>query len=113
MAYILVNGQDANTAMRWQYINADSGVMAWVLRHGEAVIINDVLANERFNPTIDIPAGVNAETLMVIPVISREQRMGIITLINKGGDGMFTDDDQTLVWLMSRFAGELLQRMSR
>ncbi|MFT5176321.1 MAG: hypothetical protein ACI8W7_004516, partial [Gammaproteobacteria bacterium] len=31
---------------------------------------------------------------------------------NKRVDGMFTDDDKTLTWLMGRFAGELLHRMS-
>jgi hypothetical protein len=33
-------------------------------------------------------------------------------VLNKRDHGMFTDDDQTLMSLMSRFAGQLLHRMS-
>lgn len=112
LVYVLVNGPQSNPQMTWQRINADTGVSGWVLRHSEAAIVNEALTDERFDISSDVPEGVRAETLMCIPIIGPDKNLGVITLINKSVDGMFTDDDKTLTWLMGRFAGELLHRMS-
>ena len=112
LVYVLVNGAESDARMVWQRINAEAGVSGWVLRHGEAVIINDALADERFDMSSDVPGDVTAETLMCIPIVGQNRNLGVITLINKRVDGMFTDDDQTLTGLMGRFAGELLHRMT-
>ena len=112
LVYVLVNGPQSNSQMTWQRINADTGVSGWVLRHSEAAIVNEAFADERFDISSDIPEGVTAETIMCIPIIGSDKNLGVITLINKRVDGMFTDDDKTLTWLMGRFAGELLHRMS-
>ena len=112
LVYVLVSGAHSSAQMTWQRISADSGVSGWVLRHGEAAIVNEAFADERFDIRVDIPQGVSAETLMCIPIIGQDKNLGVVTLINKRSDGMFTDDDKTLTWLMARFAGELLHRMS-
>ena len=109
---ILVNGTQSGARLTWQRIGVDAGLCGWVLHHGEAVIVNEAHADERFDMSSDIPEGITAETLMCVPIIAQNKSLGVITLINKRVDGMFTDDDQTLAWLMGRFAGELLHRMS-
>lgn len=112
LVYVLVNGTQSSARMAWQRIDAGTGVSGWTLRHGEAAIVNEAHVDERLNISSDIPKGITAETLMCVPVIGKNKPLGVITLINKRVDGMFTDDDQTLAWLMGRFAGELLHRMS-
>jgi GAF domain-containing protein len=109
---ILVNGTHSGARMTWQRIGVGAGLCGWVLRHGEAAIVNEAHADERFDMSSDVPEGIAAETLMCVPIIAQNKSLGVITLINKRVDGMFTDDDQTLAWLMGRFAGELLHRMS-
>jgi len=109
---ILVNGTQSGARMTWQRIAVGAGLCGWVLRHGEAAIVNEAHADERFDMSSDTPEGITAETLMCVPIIAQNKSLGVITLINKRVDGMFTDDDQTLAWLMGRFAGELLHRMS-
>jgi GAF domain-containing protein len=112
LVYILVNGEQSDASMTWQRVSADTGIAGWVLRHGEAAIVNEASSDERFDMRNDIPEGITAETLLCIPVIAQDKNLGVITLLNKRVDGMFTDDDQTLAWLLGRFAGELLHRMS-
>ena len=113
LVYVLVNGPQSDAQMVWHRIDAGTGVCGWVLRHREAAIINELPADERFDMSTDIPEGATAEALMCIPVVGQDTNLGVITLINKRVDRMFTDDDLTLTWLMGRFAGELLHRMTR
>lgn len=113
LVHVLVSGTQSDTAMLWQRVSADKGVVGWVLQQVDAAIINEPSADDRIDEKTDIPAGITAETLMCIPVLGKDEVLGVITVFNKRVDGMFTDDDQTLSWLMGRFAGELLYRMSK
>jgi transcriptional regulator with GAF, ATPase, and Fis domain len=113
LVYVLVSGTQNDTGMLWQRVSANKGISGWVLQHVDAAIINDPSADDRVDEKTDIPEGITAETLMCIPVLGKDEVLGVITLFNKRVDGMFTDDDQTLGWLMGRFAGELLYRMSK
>lgn len=113
LVHVLVSGSQSDAAMLWQRVSADKGVSGWVLKHTEAAIINEPSADDRVDEKTDIPEGISADTLMCIPVVGKDEALGVITLFNKRVDGMFTDDDQTLGWLMGRFAGELLYRMSK
>ena len=112
LVYVLVNGAQSDARMSWQRTGTDTGVCGWVLRHGEAAIVNEPPVDERFDMSNDIPEGIIAETLMCVPVNGQDKNLGVLALINKRVDGMFSDDDQTLTCLMGRFAGELLHQMS-
>ena len=114
LVYVLISdsGKASDARTPWHRTSADTGICGWVLRHGEATIVNDASADDRFDQSSDIPEGVTVETLMCIPVVGQDKNLGVLTLHNKRVGGMFTDDDLTLACLMGRFAGELLHRMS-
>ena len=50
--------------------------------------------------------------VMAVPVMGRGEVLGVLEVVNKGAEGLFVEDDQTLMSLMSCFVGELLYRMS-
>lgn len=113
LVHVLTSGTQSDAGILWQRASADKGVSGWVLQHVDAAIINNPSADDRIDEKTDIPDGITAETLMCVPVRGKDEVLGVITLFNKQVDGMFTDDDQTLAWLLGRFAGELLYRMSK
>lgn len=96
----------------WQTAPAGDGMLGWVLRRGEAIIANEAPSDERFDASVDQPAGLTAETLLLVPVIGRDKTMGVVRIVNKRDNGLFDEDAQTLVSLMGRFAGELLAGMA-
>lgn len=110
---VLVHGLADAEQRTWQRAPADSGFAGWALRHAKALIANDARSDERYCDSLEHECGVAVNSLLVVPVIGRERVLGVFQFLNKSERGMFGDDDQTLVTLMSRFAGELLHRMSR
>ena len=112
LVFVLVAGEVPAERLRWQRIPAGSGIAGWVARHREPVIANDVRRDERFYPTVDETVGFDTESVLAVPVLARGKALGVLEVLNKGHHGMFSEDDQTLLSLMSRFAGELLHRMS-
>lgn len=110
---ILVHGLGDAQPRTWHRTPADTGFAGWVLRHAQAFIANDARSDERYCDSLEEQAGMAVESLLAVPVIGRDRVLGVFQLVNKCDRGMFGEDDQTLVALMSRFAGELLHRMSR
>jgi GAF domain-containing protein len=110
---VLVHGLADAEQRTWQRVPADAGFAGWALRHAKALIANDARSDERYCESLEHECGMAVNSLLVVPVIGRERVLGVFQFLNKSERGMFGDDDQTLVTLMSRFAGELLHRMSR
>lgn len=110
---VAVLSAGAGDAEPWRRSPAGAGVAGWALRRREPVIANDAAADERFDAEADRPAGRAAHSLLVVPAIGGERAMGVFAIADKRGHGLFGDDDQVLVSLMGRFAGELLVRMQQ
>jgi GAF domain-containing protein len=110
---VLVHGPRGSEAGAWRRTAADAGFAGWALRHRQPLIANAARSDERFRESLDDEAGVAVESVLAVPVLAQDRALGVCQLVNKRAHGMFGEDDQTLVALMCRFAGELLHRMSR
>ncbi len=73
-------------------VRIGQGICGWVAATGEAVIIQDVLANSHFLPDIDDRTGLQTRNILCVPMISNGRVGGIVQLINKKGSS-FTDED--------------------
>lgn len=72
------------------------GVAGWVLEHGETVIVNDVLSDQRFFRSADMKSGFKTRNIICIPVCSKGRIIGVLEGINKK-DGDFSEDDGELI----------------
>ena len=113
LVFVLVEGEVPAGQLAWHRIPCDAGLAGWVMAHREAIIANDARADDRFYPEVDEALGFVTESLLAVPVIGQDRVLGVLEVVNKREHGMFDEDDQTLLVLMSRFAGELLHRMSQ
>jgi len=112
LVFVLVAGEVAPDRLAWQRIPAGTGIAGWVAQHREPLIVNDAQRDERFYPAVDSAVGFATRSVLAVPVIARGRALGALEVVNKRHQGMFNEDDQALLSLMSRFAGELLYRMS-
>jgi two-component system NtrC family sensor kinase len=67
----------------------DEGVPGWVVRQREPLIINDASADQRVHPYV-VELGV--QSVMAIPLITREQILGVLNLFGLSGVNAFDDE---------------------
>lgn len=78
----------------------DSGIAGYVFKTGQAEIIDDPYADERFNRSVDMQTGLVTRSIMCVPLTSgRGETIGVAELLNKRS-GHFTIDDLALFMKM-------------
>ena len=71
----------------------DAGIVGDVIRSGQAVQVDDVTTDERFNPEVDKETGYTTRNLLCVPLRDGEgEIMGAFELINRL-EGHFDQDD--------------------
>ncbi|MBA4416668.1 MAG: hypothetical protein C0392_01965 [Syntrophus sp. (in: bacteria)] len=86
----------------------DAGIAGWVFAHKEPLIVNNVSNNPYFHPEIDTMEGLQAKSIMCVPLINRtKQCVGVYQAFNKRSSfGMYVDfaeDDVELLYALSSF----------
>lgn len=70
-----------------------SGLAGAVAVSGEAIILDDVYKDPRFNPANDQKTGYVTRSMLVLPIMNQQEvQIGVLQLINKR-TGLFTDSD--------------------
>lgn len=91
-------------------MDAHSGIVGSALHSGEAIVLNDVYADERFNSSIDEKTGYKTHTMMVIPMRNEDHEViGAIQVINKKENATFTDVDLKHLMLAATYVGETIK----
>jgi diguanylate cyclase (GGDEF)-like protein len=102
----MLDGADPADVVALLRVEIGEGFTGWVAQHGEPMLINDALDDERgktIDGTDDIP-----ESMLVVPMLYEGRALGVIVLSQLGFDRFSTDDLQT----MSIFAGYAAQAMA-
>ncbi len=78
-------------------IPADRGVAGWVASHGEALIIPDAYADQRFHPLVDKQTGYKTRSILCVPLRNNQGDLtGVLQVLNKR-EGTFDDYDLELL----------------
>jgi signal transduction histidine kinase len=76
---------------------AGVGLAGDVMRHGNAVIVNDTSRDERFYDETDKTTGFKTRRLLAVPLSGVGGRLGVIEVLNRYDDLPFTAEDQRLL----------------
>ncbi|MCU0586637.1 MAG: GAF domain-containing protein [Syntrophobacteraceae bacterium] len=76
---------------------ADAGIAGAVLSSRKSEIINEVQEDSRFYPRFDAESGVQTRNMIAIPLVTGDEPVGVLEVINKAGGLPFTDDDHLLL----------------
>lgn len=80
------------------------GVVGWVAKYREPVIVNDAASDPRVDPEIEKLGNIRIRSVLTVPLIGRGQTIGVIEAINKT-EGEFTDADlDVLIGLANQIA---------
>ncbi|MFQ5719798.1 MAG: GAF domain-containing protein [Acidobacteriota bacterium] len=90
-------------------LRAGKGIVGHVLESQRPVIVNDVQTDERHDPEFDRRVGIVSRSVLVAPLISRGQVVGVVKLVNRVPGGFFSPADQSLVTLLMEPAAIALE----
>jgi len=71
---------------------ADRGIAGWVLQRDSGTVVADAQNDERFFPGVDAETGLTTRTILCAPLRTPNGNIGVLQVINAGGD-VPTDDD--------------------
>lgn len=85
-------------------IRVGQGIAGWVAQHGKAVIVPDVSQDTRFFSKVDERTKMETQSIVAVPVLFRENCLGVIELINCVGPDGFHQKDLKLLEALADFA---------
>jgi HD-GYP domain-containing protein (c-di-GMP phosphodiesterase class II) len=93
------------------YFSIDSGVVGHVARTGETLNIKNAYQHAHFNPESDLKNNYKTQTILCMPMKNlKKQVLGVFQVLNKRS-GVFTDEDEGLLSLLSSIAAATLENM--
>ena len=98
-------GEDTLVGRR---IPSRTGVAGWVLHSEEAIAIEDVLHDPRFARDIAESTGYVPKGLTVFPLLHDEHAHGVLSVLDRGGDGPVGLADMEILGRLARLAAHTL-----
>jgi GAF domain-containing protein len=111
LVFVLVQGESTKDNLVGRRLPAGRGIAGWVAEHRRGTTVNNVPADERFYPELDVELDYRTSSLLAVPLLGGNRLLGVIEVINKQDGKLFSTGNLTLLALMCRFAGELLHSL--
>lgn len=86
------------------------GIVGSVAKDGQALNLEDVYQDSRFNPSVDMKTGYRTRTMLCTPVISQGRVIAVLQMINKS-NGLFDSTDMEMLQTLSSLAASAVQSM--
>lgn len=113
LVFTVVRGSAADR-LRGYRLAAGTGIIGWVAQHREPQNVRDVRLDPRFYPRVDEAFGFNTRSMVSVPVNLDDGRvLGVVSVLNKGSDREFTQDDLDLVLVVATLAATAMRRAER
>jgi GAF domain-containing protein len=111
LVFVLVQGQSTKDNLIGRRLPAGRGIAGWVAENRRGTTVNNVPADERFYPELDVELDYRTNSLLAAPLLGGNRLLGVVEVINKQDGKLFSTGNLTLLTLMCRFAGELLHSL--
>ncbi len=82
-------------------LDMGEGVAGWVAQEGKPLLVNDPKKDFRFDAKMDLRTGFKTRNLLCVPVKVKERTIGVLEVINKTGKNGFSQEDLSLLVLLS------------
>ena len=108
LVFVLVKGESTKANLIGRRLPAGRGIAGWVAENRRGTTVNNVPADDRFYPELDVEFDYHTSSLLAAPLLGGNRLLGVVEVINKQDGKLFSTGNLTLLTLMCRFAGELL-----
>src|SRR6185369_2782295 len=80
--YFAIAVGDAAEALKNVRLKVGEGIAGWVAKHGERLVVPDVMSDPRFAKRIDEMTEWETRSIICIPLRSKHRVLGVIQLVN-------------------------------
>ena len=101
-------GGGANT-LKDVRLKVGEGIAGWVVEHGEPVLVEDVKNDPRFSSKFDELTQINTQSVVCVPIKSRDRVLGVIELVNCLGKKSFKKEDIPILRNLADYAAIALE----
>jgi diguanylate cyclase (GGDEF)-like protein len=101
--YFAIAVGNASEALKNVRLKVGEGIAGWVAKHGERLIVPDVMADPRFAKRIDDMTQWETQSIICVPLRSKHRVLGVIQLVNVNMDG-FGDPELFFLQALSDYA---------
>ena len=108
LVFVLVQGESTRPSLVGRRLPAGRGIAGWVAENRRGATVNNVPADERFYPELDVELDYRTSSMLAAPLLGGNRLLGVIEVVNKQNGKLFSTGNLTVLTLMCRFAGELL-----
>lgn len=91
-------GADEVTGMR---IPSSQGIAGWVVQSGQPIAISDLASDPRFSRETAEQTGYLPQTILAVPVQTRQRMLGVISLLDRDGRRPGAEQDMALLSLFA------------
>jgi len=84
------------SSLKSKRIIIGEGIAGWVAEKRKSLIINDCYHDDRFNKEFDVSSGFKTRNMICAPMIQENDFVGVIQVLNKKNDGLFSKEDLDL-----------------
>jgi len=94
--------------MRGLVVPLDGSIAGWIVTNRKPVLIDDAHADPRFYQNIEQVTRYPTESMLGVPLITKDKVVGVLEVINKQ-KGNFTDSDEDLIQVLSAQAAVAIE----
>lgn len=109
LKFIIATGSGVE-GLRGRIIPRGKGIAGWISESGQPVIIDDVSRDKRFDPEMDELVKFQTKSIIGVPLKTRNRVLGVIELVNKLDDQMFTSLDLKILMSIADFAAIAIEK---
>src|SRR5450631_801903 len=101
--YFAIAVGTASEALKDVRLKVGEGIAGWVAKHGERLIVPNVMTDPRFSKRIDEMTQLETQSIICIPLRAKHRVLGVIQLVNVDMDG-FGDSELFFLQALSDYA---------
>ena len=109
LAFRVARG-DAEAKTKEIRMKMGEGVVGWVARSGEPLLVPDTSREERFSDKVDRHTGFRTRSLVALPIRNRGRIVGVLEVLNKRGPLPFDEEDVAVLTLAANQIGVAIEK---
>ncbi len=95
--------------VRFITVPLEGSIAGWVVQTGEPLVVPDVRSDPRFYRLADEQSGTRTRSVLAVPLIARDNVIGVLEAINKRGGAEFSTEDLELLGVLGNQAAVAVQ----
>ena len=107
LVFVVTRGEAAE-GLAGRRIPVGKGIAGWVAKNARPVLANNARVDDRFYAGLDQSMQTLPGSILAAPLTGARRVLGVLEVVDKADGQMFNADDQSLVALLCRLAGEFL-----